>query len=276
MDVIMMAIQKGGVGKTTGVIELSNIFAQNANVLVIDLDPQRNCSSYIGADISSNKKTILDILNPKDDIPVEINNVIQNIKKNKKGRLDVIIASKDLANSSSIFTDMDDIFILQDLIEIIKKTLDYDYVFIDTAPGRSNVTFMAYLACDYIISPSGSCPGSVTGLMELALDLDKLRKRGYNGFHAKYLGCYSFAYEKTNSHNVMLDTFEILAEKLHSSPFETVIPKGIIATDCKVTCQTIAEYANENHIKTKLSSAYISLANEIKKRIKEDKNLNGK
>ena len=177
MKTIVMATQKGGVGKTTSTLELATIFSQDSNVLMIDLDAQRNLSKYSGANISESAYTILDILDADDENPVGFDKIVQNLNSTDNGRLDIIISSKKLVDAAKIFPDIDDIFLLKDFINILDNKSDYDYVFIDNGPNRSIVLYMSYIAADYIISPAGPCEGSIDGILEVTADLNVYKKR---------------------------------------------------------------------------------------------------
>ena len=85
--------QKGGVGKTTSAIEISNNLAFfEKSVLVIDLDPQSNLSKYVDADLS--KPSIYEALHGDGSV-IE---TIQHI-----GRIDIIPASENLSKSDREF-----------------------------------------------------------------------------------------------------------------------------------------------------------------------------
>lgn len=264
MKTIAIATQKGGVGKTTSTFELSSIFSKDNKVLIIDLDPQRDLSKYSGADISENAYTILDILDPDERTPIALNKIIQTVRTTETGRLDIIISSEKLVDDAKLFPDIDDIFLLQDFINALKSKSDYDYVFIDNAPGRSIALYMSYIASDYIISPAGPCEASIDGILKVATDLRAYNKRGFS--NAKLLGYFMYCYEKTTAHAVALDTFSDMGEAIGYEPFKTVIPKSIAVTECKSARCSINEYDKKN----KVSEAYRKLASEIKERIAND------
>ena len=264
MKTIVMATQKGGVGKTTSTLELATIFSKDNKVLMIDLDPQRNLSKYSGANIAESAYTILDILDPNEENPIRINSIIQNINRTDEGRLDIIISSKKLIDATKLFPDIDDIFLLKDFINVLDEKSDYDYVFIDNGPNRSIILYMSYIAADYVISPAGPCEGSIDGILEVAADLNAYRKRNFT--NAKLLGYFMYCYEKTTAHAVALDTFSDMAFAVGCDPFKTIIPKSVAATECKSARCSVNEYDKKN----KVSEAYRKLSIELKERIEND------
>ena len=162
--VVAITNQKGGVGKSTSAESLSNVIAaKKKKVLLIDLDQQGNLSKYVGADLS--KPTIYDVLNAEKPIADAIQ---------KCGRIDIITSSKELSKSDKEFGEHDDIFLLADVIELIKDK--YDYIFIDNGPARSTLLTMAYVASDYIIIPTEVDDGSMDGVDEVNNDIIKYRQ----------------------------------------------------------------------------------------------------
>lgn len=154
MQVITIAIQKGGVGKTTTAATLANaaVYA-GKKVLCIDLDPQGNLSYTLGARTGANVPGSMNLLNgtPAAD-------VIQPIRKN----MDVIPANWEL---STITTSTGSARRLQRAIEPL-KTL-YDLIVIDTPPTAGELQYNAMQAATGLIIPLQADVYSVQSLYQI-------------------------------------------------------------------------------------------------------------
>lgn len=254
MHVIAVANQKGGVGKTTTVIELCTIFSKKGyKVLGIDMDGQRNFSMYSGADLS-NPNTIYRAL----DAECDVSDSIQHLKN-----YDIIISDSKLSLAQKHFIDGDDQYLLSDALGFLKDGgNDYDYVFIDCPPQRGILQEMAIVAADYIIGITIVDEGALMGLLELAADVELKAKR--KSSHAKFLGLLYNDYRNTNEDINSVASMEEIAEKIGTTAFETIIRHSIKTASCKKRRTSISELDAKNNV----SQDFAELANEIEERIK--------
>ena len=137
--------QKGGVGKTTTVINLAaSLSIMGRNNLVIDLDPQGNATTGLGKSNSDEDKNIYNILIKK----INIKNVIQ---KTEIKNLDLISSHVNLSGLEvETANDAKRAFVLKEILNAEKSGLleKYDNIFIDCPPSLSLLTIMALVASD--------------------------------------------------------------------------------------------------------------------------------
>jgi chromosome partitioning protein len=145
-EIISLANQKGGVGKTTTTINLAYALAcLNQEVLVVDIDPQSNATSGLGVAPEENGKSLYDLMSGKAS-PDEV------IKQTSMEWLDVLPASHDLAGAEVELVGMDD------REKVLKAALDplrdmYNFIFIDCPPSLGLLTVNALVASDTVITP---------------------------------------------------------------------------------------------------------------------------
>ena len=223
--------QKGGAGKTTATIEIANNMVKfERKVLVIDLDPQMNLSMYVNADLS--KPSIYEVLHG--DVPVV--EAIQHI-----GRLDVIPASENLTKAEREFIGVDDVYLLCDLMEVVPE--DYEYILVDSGPGRNILLNMLYVASDYLIVSCITDDGSMYGVDKIYRDIQQLRSGKRQISHAQILSLilnnYHVGY---NNDNQKLENLEELKSQMIESPEIYTVRNYTGVNECKTMKMALMDY----------------------------------
>jgi chromosome partitioning protein len=168
-EIIAIANQKGGVGKTTTSINLAVALAAfDYETLLIDFDPQSNATSGLGVDVKKNNNNIYDVICGK--VPVEA-----AIHQTSVEWLDIVPTSHNLAGA--------EIELVSELAResVLKRALDgirpmYKFIIIDCPPSLGLLTINALTASDSVITPVQCEFYAMQGLAYFVNTVEKMRQ----------------------------------------------------------------------------------------------------
>jgi chromosome partitioning protein len=248
--VLVVANQKGGVGKTTTAINLGTALAAvGEKVLLIDSDPQGNASTGLGVGRALRRHTLYDVLMGEKAL-------LEAVVKTSVPGLDLVPGDPDLSGVElELGQQARRSFKLRDALGPLKASGAYTYVLIDCPPSLGLLTVNAMSAADAVLAPLQCEFFALEGLTQLMRTIDLVR------------GSLNPALELQGVVLTMYDRRNSLSEQVASdvrghfgdAVYETVIPRNVRVSEAPSFGKPALIY----DLKCAGSQAYLRLAREV-------------
>lgn len=250
-QIIALANQKGGVGKTTTAINLAaGLVEQGCRVLVVDLDPQGNASTGLGIMAADRKATTYDLILEGERLDkVAIQTSTENLL--------IAPATTDLSSADlEIVAKERRSYLLYDALHGVgAENLKLDYILIDCPPALGLLTINALVAADSVLVPLQAEFFALEGLSQLLLTVRQVRQTANPDLRIEGVVLTMYDHRNNLAQQVLADAKETLGEIV----FNTIVPRNVRISEAPSHAVPVLSYDPNS----KGAMAYRALAREI-------------
>ena len=248
--VIVLANQKGGVGKTTTAINLGTALAAiGEHVLLVDLDPQGNASTGLGIDRKARSRSTYHVLIGEQTLAaVALKTAVPN--------LHVAPSTMDLLGLDlEIASHKDRTFKLRSAIVALGRDSDFTYVLVDCPPSLNLLTVNALAAADSVLVPLQCEFFALEGLSQLLATVEQVRRSLNQDLAIHGILLTMFDPRNNLATQVVADVREFMGDKV----YDTIIPRNVRVSEAPSHGKPVLLY----DLKCAGSQAYLKLASEV-------------
>ena len=251
MQVLALANQKGGVGKTTTSVNLAGELARRGEqVLLIDCDPQGNATTSLGIAKRDLRATTYDVLMGDHGLDAAV-------RSTGRPRFDLVPATEHLADAMVELVDAE----RREwrLADALAHVVGYSWVLIDCPPSLSLLTLNALCAAQHVLIPLQCEYLALEGLAQLKGTIDRVHSHLNSSL--EIIGVVMTMYDGRT--NLAQQVVEEVRRYFPKRIFDTLIPRSVRISEAPSYGQLIAEYDPQS----RATLAYSALADELVHRV---------